>query len=292
MLLLATPLLHPPQNDRAESLFDNTEPLDGKDGKQGGLFSSPYLPSILEAIQPRWSLHQRKANGGQLLQLQSLERMQIAKPLHSSQQGLAIATHGQEVNLMAPSYEPAKEDMEESQTPSWVTPSVPMMHPEPSFMLTQPGWQFGFRLPAQTTAAVGDLEGDVMLFHTRNVSLHPFHFVIQLHCIVRSPSIASSQGSIPLSLRSSSVFSAPPSCGGSTRPTSCAPSECGPDANYGDNGLTVQQSLWLRAESPSQFRELAQVSERFPSAPIVRNDKGAANEDTSLPPFMQSAQLR
>lgn len=49
---------------RAKSLFNDTEPLDGQDGKQGGLSSSPYLPSILEAIQPGQSLCQRKANGG------------------------------------------------------------------------------------------------------------------------------------------------------------------------------------------------------------------------------------
>lgn len=95
--------------------------------------------------------------------------MQIAKLSHSSQWGLAIATHGQEVNLMAPSYEPAEGDMKESQTSSLVTPLVPIMHPEPSFMLMQPGWQFGFRLPVQTMTAIGDLKGDVTLFHTRNV---------------------------------------------------------------------------------------------------------------------------
>ena len=52
---------------------------------------------------------------------------------------------------MAPSYQPSKEDKDKdkSQLPSWAVSSRPAADVQPSFMLSQPGQQFGFRVASQ-----------------------------------------------------------------------------------------------------------------------------------------------
>ena len=52
---------------------------------------------------------------------------------------------------MAPSYQPPEEDKneDESQLPPWAVSSRPAADVQPSFMLLQPGQQFGFRVASQ-----------------------------------------------------------------------------------------------------------------------------------------------
>lgn len=61
-----------------------------------------------------------------------------------------MATQGKEVNPMAPSYEPAEEE-DDSRVPLWAESSILSTQARPSYILAQPGEQFGFRVPGQAT---------------------------------------------------------------------------------------------------------------------------------------------
>jgi hypothetical protein len=78
--------------------------------------------------------------------------VQVERTSRLSTRRLDVATHGQEVNPMAPSYQPGDEN-EESQLPLWATSSRPVADVQPSFTLSQPGQQFGFRVSSQSDAA-------------------------------------------------------------------------------------------------------------------------------------------
>ena len=71
--------------------------------------------------------------------------MQTAVPVRSSIRSLENAMQGQPINLMAPSHQFHDEDLE-SQIPPWV--SAETQAHQPSFTLSQPGDQFGFKLPS------------------------------------------------------------------------------------------------------------------------------------------------
>ena len=115
------------------------------------------IPADLSSSQPtggqRHSLRAGKGNGGQLQQLQNIERIQTAAPVRSSVRCLENATQGHPVNPMAPSHRFDDEDLE-SQVPPWAaysTASAESLQSQvhrPLFTLSQPGNQFGFKLPS------------------------------------------------------------------------------------------------------------------------------------------------
>ena len=126
------------------------------------------IPAELPSSQPtggqRRSSRTGKGNGGQLQQLQNIERIQTAAPVRSSARSLENATQGHPVNPMAPSHRFDDEDLE-SQVPSWAAysavsaESLQSQAHRPLFTLSQPGYQFGFKLPS--TSGPGNTGGTI-----------------------------------------------------------------------------------------------------------------------------------
>ena len=74
-----------------------------------------------------------------------IERMQTAVPVRSSVRGLENATQGHPVNPMAPSYQFDDEDF---RSQILQLASAESSQGQPSFILSQPGDQFSFKLPS------------------------------------------------------------------------------------------------------------------------------------------------
>ena len=116
-------------------------------------------PSSGSQSELRRSSRTGKGSGGQLDQLRNIERVQTTVHARPSTRSLEIATQGHPVNPMAPSY-PFDDEEAESQIPpvsssgSTLTSQdqgVPdEVKAQPSFALSQPGDQFGFKLPSSS----------------------------------------------------------------------------------------------------------------------------------------------
>ncbi|KAF8548593.1 hypothetical protein OG21DRAFT_1526394 [Imleria badia] len=72
---------------------------------------------------------------------------------HSLRVGKGHSGVSQVVNLMAPSYAPAKDEDEESQIPPWATSSTPLTQVQPAFTPLQSDACFGFKIPSWTTTS-------------------------------------------------------------------------------------------------------------------------------------------
>ncbi|KAF8835704.1 hypothetical protein BDN67DRAFT_984450 [Paxillus ammoniavirescens] len=81
----------------------------------------------------------------------NIEHTQTEHQPQPSTRSLNIATQGQAVNPMAPSH--CSDEEEASQTPPWAVSSKPLTQVQPSFMVSQSGQQFGFKLPSQSNTA-------------------------------------------------------------------------------------------------------------------------------------------
>ena len=124
--------------------------------------SIPTESSDGSQLSLRRSSRTGKGNGGQLDQLRNIKRVQTATHTRPATRSLDIATQGQPVNPMAPSYHFDEET--ESQIPLWtafsagstLTPQSQGVPDEvqvrPSFTLSQPGDQFGFKLPSSSVS--------------------------------------------------------------------------------------------------------------------------------------------
>lgn len=124
--------------------------------------SIPAESSDGSQLAPRCSSCTGKGSRGQLDQLRNIEQVQTAMHTRPATRSLDIATQGQPVNLMAPSYHFDEET--ESQIPAWtvfsassaLTPQSQGVPDEvqvrPSFTLSQPGDQFGFKLPSSSVS--------------------------------------------------------------------------------------------------------------------------------------------
>ena len=125
--------------------------------------SIPTESSDGSQLALRRSSRTGKGNGGQLDQLRNIERVQTATHTRPATRNLDIATQGQPINPMAPSYHFDEEETE-SQIPPWMafsagsalTPQSQGVPDEaqvrPSFTLSQPGDQFGFKLPSSSVS--------------------------------------------------------------------------------------------------------------------------------------------
>ncbi|KAF9228179.1 hypothetical protein BS17DRAFT_813129 [Gyrodon lividus] len=163
----------------------------------------------------------------------NIKHAQTKQQPRPSALSLNIATQGQDVNPVAPSY--CSDEEEASQ----ITPSPkPLTQVQPFFMVSQSGQQFRFKLPSQSSTAqyIGCSAQAGMISVPRD------HAALA-RC---TPSFKGYQSSLPSS-HGSSVFSAALSCGGSTAPTSAptsrAPSECRSNGDYGtqcDDANTYQ----------------------------------------------------
>jgi len=161
---------------------------------------------------------------------------------------------GEQVNPMAPSYWPEDDDPEsqippwasqhddpESQIPPWAPQSTSASQEQdfqhrPSFMLSQPSQQFGFKVPSQASAPTS---AGTQSTKSYNSSL--------------------------LSSCNLSVFSGSMPWGTSTAPTSHTPSECGSNNDYRTQGMDDSQHMPLRRFS--RLCELAASMDHVSGAP-------------------------
>lgn len=233
--------------------------------------------------QPRRSLRVGRGNGGRIQQLQNIERVQTASHSRPSTRHLDMATQGQQVNPMSPSYDDydqtpyddhnqaeASDDNydQESQIPPWAQSSLEsQVHPQPLVKYSRPGDKFGFRVPsANGTQSTTSL----------------------------------------LSSRSLSTSSVARSHGGSTAPTSHPPSECGSYGAYGGQG-NMGSSQLAPARRSSQLlsfaaaRQPAEVPQRssrvrpFSDDPVSGNsiqDQPLSRENDSPSPPPRPVGLR
>ncbi|KAG9315337.1 hypothetical protein JVU11DRAFT_4480 [Chiua virens] len=210
--------------------------------------ASEHVPET-QTQATRHSSRAGKGHRGAVQQLPKIKHVLVARPSRQAAWNLYVATEGQEVNPMAPSYTLAQDD-EESQIPLWVVSSTPLTQVQLAFMLSQSDQCFGFSLHSWTTSAATSL----------TTAPKPL-----------------STGSWAPSSCSSSLFPAGMLCTVSTPPTSHTPSERGSNNSHSNRidsqagRLVSQLGMLVKATQPKGIS-------------LIQDQEPAEEVPHSLPP--------